>query len=129
MLRRGMHRCRYVSGISGTTAWGRYLGRCSEQACGSSSCTSFPLPCGPNFRACSAATMVPGASACRLSSRCCSLYRRASRRERMTDTYTIRVARQDDLAILPIIERAAAAVFRATPYAYLADDDLVSAEV
>jgi GNAT superfamily N-acetyltransferase len=47
----------------------------------------------------------------------------------MTDTYANRAARQDDLAILPIIERAAAAVFRATPYAYLADDDLVSAEV
>ena len=47
----------------------------------------------------------------------------------MTDTYAIRVAHQDDLAILPIIERAAAAVFRATPYAYLADDDPVTAEV
>jgi GNAT superfamily N-acetyltransferase len=47
----------------------------------------------------------------------------------MTDSYTIRVARPDDLAALPIIERAAAAVFRTTPYAYLADDDLVSAEV
>src|SRR5436305_1405450 len=44
-------------------------------------------------------------------------------------TTAIRAARQDDLAILPGIERAAAAVFRATPYAYLADDDLVSAEV
>jgi GNAT superfamily N-acetyltransferase len=47
----------------------------------------------------------------------------------MTDAFLIRPARPDDLAILPIIERAAAAVFRATPYAYLADDDLVSAEV
>jgi hypothetical protein len=47
----------------------------------------------------------------------------------MTEAYTIRVARPDDLAALPIIERAAAAVFRTTPYAYLADDDLVSAEV
>jgi GNAT superfamily N-acetyltransferase len=47
----------------------------------------------------------------------------------MTNTYAIRVARQDDLAILPVIERAAAAVFRTTPYAYLADDDLVSAEI
>ena len=47
----------------------------------------------------------------------------------MTDIYAIRVARQEDLAVLPGIERAAAAVFRATPYAYLADDDLVSAEI
>jgi hypothetical protein len=47
----------------------------------------------------------------------------------MTKSYAIRVARPDDLAALPIIERAAAAVFRTTPYAYLADDDLVSAEV
>jgi GNAT superfamily N-acetyltransferase len=47
----------------------------------------------------------------------------------MTDSYTIRVARPDDLAVLPVIERAAAAVFRTTPYAYLADDDLVTAEV
>jgi GNAT superfamily N-acetyltransferase len=47
----------------------------------------------------------------------------------MTDSYAIRIARPDDLAALPIIERAAVAVFRATPYASLADDDLVSAEV
>jgi GNAT superfamily N-acetyltransferase len=47
----------------------------------------------------------------------------------MTEFYAIRVARPDDLATLPVIERAAAAVFRITPYAYLADDDLVSAEV
>ena len=47
----------------------------------------------------------------------------------MTDTGSIRAARQDDLAALPVIERAAAAVFRTTPYAYLADDDLVSADV
>jgi GNAT superfamily N-acetyltransferase len=47
----------------------------------------------------------------------------------MTDTGIIRAARQDDLAALPVIERAAAAVFRTTPYAYLADDDLVSADV
>jgi len=47
----------------------------------------------------------------------------------MTDAFLIRPARPDDLAILPVIERAAAAVFRATPYAYLADDDPVSAEV
>jgi GNAT superfamily N-acetyltransferase len=46
----------------------------------------------------------------------------------MTDSYAIRVARPDDLAALPIIERAAAAVFRTTPYAHLADDDLVSAD-
>jgi GNAT superfamily N-acetyltransferase len=47
----------------------------------------------------------------------------------MTESYAIRVARQDDLAILPVIEQAAAAVFRATPYAYLADHDPVTAEV
>lgn len=47
----------------------------------------------------------------------------------MTNSYTIRVARPDDLAILPGIERAAAAVFRSTPYADLADADLVSSEV
>jgi GNAT superfamily N-acetyltransferase len=47
----------------------------------------------------------------------------------MTDTGIIRAARQDDLAALPVIERVAAAVFRTTPYAYLADDDLVSADV
>lgn len=41
----------------------------------------------------------------------------------------IRPARPDDLPALPLIERAAAAIFRTTPYAYLADDDLVSAEV
>jgi GNAT superfamily N-acetyltransferase len=47
----------------------------------------------------------------------------------MTTVFIIRPARPDDLAALPLIERAAAAQFRATPYAYLADDDLVSAEV
>jgi len=47
----------------------------------------------------------------------------------MTDSYTIRVARPDDLAALPIIERAAATLFRTTPFAYLADDDLVSTKV
>jgi GNAT superfamily N-acetyltransferase len=47
----------------------------------------------------------------------------------MPDSYAIRIARPDDLAALPVIERAAAAVFRTTPYAYLAGDDLVSAEV
>jgi GNAT superfamily N-acetyltransferase len=46
-----------------------------------------------------------------------------------TGSYAIRVARPDDLSSLPIIERAANALFRATPYAYLADDDLVSTEV
>ena len=46
-----------------------------------------------------------------------------------TDSYTIRYARPDDLAMLPIIERAAAARFRATPYASLADDGLVSTVV
>jgi GNAT superfamily N-acetyltransferase len=47
----------------------------------------------------------------------------------MAETSAIRAARQDDLAALPVIERAAAAVFRTTPYAYLADDDPVSSEV
>ena len=47
----------------------------------------------------------------------------------MTNAFIIRPARPDDLAILPRIERAAAALFRMTPYAYLADDDLVSIEV
>lgn len=44
------------------------------------------------------------------------------------DAYTIRPARPADLAALPVIERAAAAWFRATPYAWIADDDLVSAD-
>ena len=43
--------------------------------------------------------------------------------------YSIRPARPDDLAMLPMIERAAAAWFRDTPYAYLADDGLVSGDV
>ena len=47
----------------------------------------------------------------------------------MSDAVIIRTARPDDLQALPLIERAAAAQFRTTPYAYLADDDLVSAEV
>jgi GNAT superfamily N-acetyltransferase len=47
----------------------------------------------------------------------------------MPDHVLIRPARPDDLAALPGIERAAAAQFRMTPYAYLADDDLVSTEV
>jgi GNAT superfamily N-acetyltransferase len=41
----------------------------------------------------------------------------------------IQPARPHDLQALPLIERAAAAIFRTTPYAYLADDDPVSAEV
>lgn len=45
----------------------------------------------------------------------------------MTTELTIRRARPADLAALGAIERAAAALFRATPYAWLADnDDLVS---
>jgi GNAT superfamily N-acetyltransferase len=47
----------------------------------------------------------------------------------MNDDVIIRPAHPDDLQALPVIERAAAAIFRTTPYAYLADDDLVSAEV
>jgi GNAT superfamily N-acetyltransferase len=47
----------------------------------------------------------------------------------MTDACIIRPARPDDLQALPVIERAAAAQFRTTAYAYLADDSLVSAEV
>jgi GNAT superfamily N-acetyltransferase len=47
----------------------------------------------------------------------------------MTDRSAIRPVRPDELPALPLIERAAAALFRATPYAYLADDDLVSAQV
>lgn len=46
-----------------------------------------------------------------------------------SNPYTIRYARPSDLTVLPTIERAAATRFRATPYAYLADDDPVSAEV
>jgi GNAT superfamily N-acetyltransferase len=46
-----------------------------------------------------------------------------------TEPYAIRPARPADLATLPIIERAAAALFRGTPYTYLADDDLVSTDV
>jgi GNAT superfamily N-acetyltransferase len=47
-----------------------------------------------------------------------------------TDPYIIRYARRQDLATLPIIEHAAAAQFRATPYWWLADDDyMVSADV
>jgi hypothetical protein len=42
----------------------------------------------------------------------------------MTDACIIRPARLDDLAVLPAIEHAAAAHFRTTPYAYLADEPL-----
>ncbi len=45
------------------------------------------------------------------------------------DLYTVRYGRSDDLPLLPAIERAAAAQFQATPYADLADADLVSTEV
>jgi GNAT superfamily N-acetyltransferase len=47
----------------------------------------------------------------------------------MTQAVTIRSARPDDLQALPLIERAAAAIFGTTPYSYLADDDPVSAEI
>jgi hypothetical protein len=46
----------------------------------------------------------------------------------MTDACIIRPARPDDLGALPCIERAAAAQFHTTPYAYLADDSPVSAD-
>ncbi len=46
-----------------------------------------------------------------------------------SESFGIRAARPDDLPMLPGIERAAAAQFRDTLYASLADDDLVSAEV
>ena len=42
----------------------------------------------------------------------------------MSDTFLIRPARPNDLAALPGIEHAAAAHFRTTPYAYLADEPL-----
>src|SRR5205814_1676019 len=42
----------------------------------------------------------------------------------MIDAFTIRSARPDDLAALPLIEHAAAVHFRTTPYAYLADEQL-----
>ncbi len=45
------------------------------------------------------------------------------------NSYAIRDGRSDDLPILPTIERAAAAQFQTTPYAFLADADLVSTEV
>ncbi|MEO7911124.1 MAG: GNAT family N-acetyltransferase [Roseiflexaceae bacterium] len=47
-----------------------------------------------------------------------------------TEPYMIRSARPQDLAVLPSIEHAAAAQFRATPYPWLADDQyLVSTNV
>ena len=47
----------------------------------------------------------------------------------LRELYTIHAARPDDLAAFPGIEHAAAAHFRTTPYAYLADDEPVSAAV
>jgi GNAT superfamily N-acetyltransferase len=46
----------------------------------------------------------------------------------MTDelTYTIRPARPDDLPALPAIERAAASLFRTTPFAFMADFPLAT---
>jgi GNAT superfamily N-acetyltransferase len=46
----------------------------------------------------------------------------------MTDerSYAIRPARPDDLPALPAIERAAASVFRTTPFAFVADFALAS---
>ena len=43
--------------------------------------------------------------------------------------YTIRLARPDDLDVLPQIERAAATLFRATAYPAMADADLASLQV
>jgi GNAT superfamily N-acetyltransferase len=43
--------------------------------------------------------------------------------------YTVRPARPDDLPILPAIERAAAAQFRASPYPALADAELASTAI
>jgi len=45
------------------------------------------------------------------------------------DQYTIRSANFDDLAILPVVERAAAAQFRTTDYADLIDFELASTTV
>lgn len=41
----------------------------------------------------------------------------------------IRPARPDDLGKLPAVERAAAALFRNTPYPHLADSSLISEEI
>ena len=46
-----------------------------------------------------------------------------------SDPCTIRRARPDDLAVLPSIERAAAAQFRITPYPAMADADLTSVQI
>jgi GNAT superfamily N-acetyltransferase len=43
--------------------------------------------------------------------------------------YTIRPARPDDLPALPAIERAAASLFRATPFAFIADFPLASESI
>jgi GNAT superfamily N-acetyltransferase len=47
----------------------------------------------------------------------------------MIDAVIIRTARPDDLQALPVIERAAAALFRATSYPEMADANLASDEV
>lgn len=46
-----------------------------------------------------------------------------------SERYSIRAARPADLPELPIIENAAAAPFRATPYAWLVDDTPVTSQV
>lgn len=46
-----------------------------------------------------------------------------------TESYTIRRARPEDLPELPIIERAAAEPFRATPHAWLVDEPPVTSQV
>src|SRR4051794_3211854 len=43
--------------------------------------------------------------------------------------YSIRSARASDLPVLPLIEQAAAELFRNTPYSYLIDDGCVSADI
>ena len=45
------------------------------------------------------------------------------------DQYTVRAAKSDDLAVLPVIEQAAAAQFRTTNYAALADFELASTAI
>lgn len=45
------------------------------------------------------------------------------------DGYTIRPARREDLAVLPLVERRAAARFRTTPFASMADFALTSTQV
>lgn len=46
-----------------------------------------------------------------------------------SESYTIRVARFEDLAHLPAIERAAAALFRTTAYPAMADADLAAPHI